>query len=61
MKPQNDQAVQTPTFQLDKPNYTTRIQYANMGKRKSTAEDKAGEMDVDGDSSDDVSQNDENE
>jgi hypothetical protein len=25
-----------------------------MGKRKSTAEDKAGEMDVDGDSSDDV-------
>lgn len=26
-----------------------------MGKRKSTAEDKAGEMDVDGDSSDDVS------
>jgi hypothetical protein len=24
-----------------------------MGKRKSTAEDKAGEMDVDGDSSDD--------
>lgn len=27
-----------------------------MGKRKSTAEDRAGEMDVDGDSSDDVSQ-----
>ena len=26
-----------------------------MGKRKSIAEDKAGEMDVDGDSSDDVS------
>jgi hypothetical protein len=26
-----------------------------MGKRKSTAEDKASEMDVDGDSSDDVS------
>jgi hypothetical protein len=24
-----------------------------MGKRKSTAEDKAGEMDIDGDSSDD--------
>jgi hypothetical protein len=29
-----------------------------MGKRKSTAEDKAGEMDVDGDSSDDVSHDD---
>lgn len=27
-----------------------------MGKRKSTTEDKAGEMDVDGDDSDDVSQ-----
>lgn len=27
-----------------------------MGKRKSTAEDKAGEMDVDGDSSDDVNE-----
>jgi hypothetical protein len=26
-----------------------------MGKRKSTAEDKASEMDIDGDSSDDVS------
>jgi hypothetical protein len=31
-----------------------------MGKRKSTAEDKAGEMDVDGDSSDDVSHANEN-
>lgn len=28
-----------------------------MGKRKSTTEDKAGEMDVDGEESDDVSKN----
>lgn len=27
-----------------------------MGKRKSTTEDKAGEMDIDGEESDDVSQ-----
>ena len=32
-----------------------------MGKRKSTAEDKAGEMDVDGDSSDYVSHANEDE
>jgi hypothetical protein len=35
--------------------HTHIVKSATMGKRKSTAEDKAGEMDVDGDSSDDVS------
>jgi hypothetical protein len=37
------------------PNPNLHIHQATMGKRKSTAEDKASEMDIDGDSSDDVS------